>query len=178
MFRVKRSVTVLLMKTLLLILAFGITAQVAGQETTTPGVAPPMACKESKRAIGYDWFIDSIKKGQRGDGVRYPWMDKMRELGIKQAFFVVQFSYKNGSYKYRVKEVDYLRDYYCYDREVTGGKLRGEIRKSGLERELKDAILARIKRFEQPYQPGTVTEGELYHYLLDDENLPIVDFIT
>ncbi len=165
------------MKTLLLILAFGIAAQVAGQESTASGVVPPMACEESKRAIGYDWFIDSIKKGQRGGGVRYAWMDKMRQLGIKQAFFVVQFSYKNGSYKYRVKEVNYLRDYYCYDREVTG-KLRGEIRKSGLERELKAAIIERVKRLEQPYQPGTVTEGELYHYLLDDENFPIVDFIT
>jgi hypothetical protein len=105
-------------------------------------------------------------------------MDDMQQLGIKQAFFVVHFSYRNGAYNYRIKEAHYLRHYYCYEGEVTGGKLRRQIRKSGLERELNDAIIARIKRFEKPYQVGNVTEGDVYHYLLDDENLPIIDFVT
>jgi hypothetical protein len=150
--------------------------QTAG-ERVGPALTVP-ECKESKRAIGYDRFIESIKKGERGDGVHYPWMDKMRRLGIKQAFFVVKFSYKHGEYRYKVKSIDYLRQYYCYESEVKGGKLLREIRQSGLERELKEAILTRIKRYEKPYQAGNVTEGEEYRYLLDDEYLTIIDFVT
>ena len=166
------------MKTLLLVFAFGMVAPVTAQETKASGILAEMACKESRRATGYDWFIDAIKKGERGDGVHYPWMDDMRRLGIKQAFFVVHFTYRNGAYQYKVKEVHYMRRYYCGEGEVTGGSLRREIRKSGLERALNDAVIARIKRFEKPYQSGNVTEGVEYRYLLDDENLPIIDFVT
>jgi hypothetical protein len=166
------------MKTLLLILVFGMVVPVGAQETNTSRILAETACKESTRAIGYEDFSESIKKGERGEGVHYTWMDDMQQLGIKQAFFVVHFSYRNGAYKYRIKEAHYLRHYYCYEGEVTGGKLRRQIRKSGLERELNDAIIARIKRFEKPYQVGNVTEGDVYHYLLDDENLPIIDFVT
>ena len=61
---------------------------------------------------------------------------------------------------------------------MTSGKLLREIRKSGLERDLKDAIVARIKRFERRYQAGNVKDDDEYHYLLDDETLPIIDFVT
>ena len=137
-----------------------------------------LECKESRQATAYEGFVDAIERGERGEGIRYSWMDKMRQLGIKQAFFVVHFSYKNGEYRYKVKKIDYLRRYYCYEDEVKGGKLLRQIRKSGLEQELKDAVTAKIKKYERPYQAGNVTEGEAYHYLLDDEHLPVIDFVT
>jgi hypothetical protein len=166
------------MKTILLILALGIFVTAAAQGTNTSGVLAELACKESKRAPSYEAFVEAIKKGERGDEVHQPWMDVMRRLGIKQAFFVVHFSYRNGIYKYTVKEIHYLRRYYCYEGEVTGGKLLRQIRESGLERDLKEAVVARIKRFERPYQPGNVTQGVEYRYLLDDETLSIFDFVT
>ena len=166
------------MKAMLIVLGSFFSAHGQITEQRIPQVLASLECKESKRATGYDWFIESIKKGEGGDGIHYSWMDKMRQLGIKQAFFVVQFSYKNGEYRYKVKGISYLRQYYCYEGEVKGGKLLREIRKSGLEQELKDAIVARIRKFEKPYQSGNVKEGEEYHYLLDDEYLPIIDFVT
>lgn len=168
------------MKPLLVIILVSCSWPVGAQlpREQTSRVLTNVECKESKRATGYETFIDSIKKGERGDGIHHSWMDKMRGLGIKQAFFVVHFSYRKGEYKYKVKEVHYLRRYYCYEGEVTGGKLLREVRNSGLERDLKDAIFARIKRFERPYQAGNVKDGDEYHYLLDDETLPIIDFVV
>jgi hypothetical protein len=167
------------MKALLLIIfvscTWSVAAQVPNQQASR---ITDFECKESKRATVYESFIESIKKGERGDGIHHSWMDKMRQLGIKQAFFVVHSSYRNGEYKYKVKEVRYLRQYYCYEGEVTGGKLLREIRKSGLERDLKDAIVARIKGFERPYQAGNAKDDDEYHYLLDDETLPIIDFVV
>ena|SRR5882762_3933115 len=168
----------LVMKTLLVMLVFGMVIPIGAQQSNASRILAQMACKESKRAASYEGFIESIKNGERGDGVHYSWMDDMRRLGIKQAFFVVRFTYRNGVYTYRVKEIRYLRRYYCYEGEVTGGKLGREIRKSGLERHLNDAIIARVKHFEKPYQVGNVTEGDEYHYLLDDESLPIIDYVT
>src|SRR5690349_18526840 len=72
-----------LMKTLLLIIALGMSVSAAAQETNTSGVLAELACKGSKRATSYDAFVESIKKGERGDGVHQPWMDVMRRLGIK-----------------------------------------------------------------------------------------------
>jgi hypothetical protein len=43
---------------------------------------------------------------------------------------------------------------------------------------LKDAIVSRIKRIERQYQAGNVKDDDEYHYLLDDETLPIIDFVT
>jgi hypothetical protein len=168
------------MKALLLMIFFSCSWPVGAQGINQQAsrVLADIECRESKRAPGYETFIDSIKRGERGDGIRHSWMDKMRHLGIKQAFFVVHFSYRKGEYKYKVKEVHYLRRYYCYEGQVTSGKLLREIRKSGLERDLKDAIVARIKRFERRYQAGNVKDDDEYHYLLDDETLPIIDFVT
>jgi hypothetical protein len=165
------------MRTFALILAIGLLSSAVSQQPNG-AQSPNVDCKESKRAIPYEWFVEAVNKGERGDGVHYAWMDKMRQLGVKQAFFIVQFSYRNGAYKYRVKEVHYFRHYYCYKDEVKSGKSRRAIRETGLEQELNDAIITRVKRFEKPYKLGDVEEGEEYYYLLDDENLPIVDFVT
>jgi hypothetical protein len=92
--------------------------------------------------------------------------------------FVVHLSYENGAYKYKVKQIDYLQEYYCSGGKKMSGKLLREIHKSGLEQELKDAIIARIKKYERPYKPEYVKSGESYHYLLDDEYLPIIDYVS
>jgi len=123
-------------------------------------------------------FLNALKEDQRGDEIHYSWMDKMQQLGIKQAFFVVHYSWKNGQYKYKVKEVTYFQQYYLDASKVKNGSLLNRIRKSELEKELKDTVIARIKKYERPYKPEYAREGESYHYLLDDEYLPVIDFVT
>ncbi|HKO96561.1 MAG TPA: hypothetical protein VJU86_06205 [Pyrinomonadaceae bacterium] len=168
------------MKAMFLLIVLSCFCSVYGQTTDEriKHVFSNLACKESQQAIGYDFFVEALRRGERGDGVRYPWMDKMHKLGIKQAYLVVHFSYKNGAYSYKVEKIDYLRRYYCREDEVQAGELLKQIRRSGLEQELKDAIIAKLKKYERPYQAGNVTEGESHHYLLDDEHLPGVDFVT
>jgi len=176
------------MKVLFLILLFSFSSFILGQEKESSKnqdaekrieqILTNSQCQESKRYIGYEWFLESLKKGERGNGVHYSWMEKMRQLGVKQAHFVVHFSYKNGAYKYKVKQIDYLQEYYCSNDKRVSGKLLSEIRKSGLEQELKDAIVAHIKKYESPYKSGNVKSGESYHYLLDDEYLPIIGYVT
>lgn len=56
------------MKTLALILAVGLLSSAVGQQPNGPRL-PNVGCKESKRAIAYEWFVESINKGERGDGV-------------------------------------------------------------------------------------------------------------
>jgi hypothetical protein len=177
-----------IMKVLFLILVFSFSSFILGQDNASSTnqdaekrieqILTNSQCQESKRYTGYEWFLKSLKKGERGDGVHYSWMDKMRQLGVKQAHFVVHFSYKNGAYKYKVKQIDYLQEYYCSYGKRISGKLLRQIRKSGLEQELKDAIVARIKKYERPYKSGNLKSGESYHYLLDDEYLPIIDYVT
>lgn len=178
------------MKTMILLVVLGFFCCARGQSESTSThrqtaeervqqVLANLECRESRRATAYEGFLEALRRGERGDGVHRPWMDRMRELGVKQVFFVVHFAYRNGEYRYRVKSINYLRHYYCYENEIRSGRVLRQIRQSGLEQELKDAIIARIRRiYTRPYQPGNVTSGELYHYLLDDEHLPIIDFVT
>ena len=149
------------MKAMLLLIALSCLCSVYGQATEerVKQVLSNLECKESKRATAYEGFVDAIERGERGEGIRYPWMDKMRQLGIKQAFFVVHFSYKNGEYRYKVKRIDYLRRYYCYEDEVKGGKLIRKISKSGLEKKLKKAVIAKFKKSERRIKPGMSRRG-------------------
>lgn len=176
------------MKVLFLILVFSFCSFIFGQDKTSSinqdaekriqQILAHSQCRESNQYPGYGEFLKSLKDNERGDGVHYSWMDKMRQLGVKQAHFVVHFSYKNGAYKYKVTQIDYLQEYYCSNGKRISGKLLRQISRSGLERGLKDAIVARIKKYERPYESGNVKSGEEYHYLLDDEYLPIIDYVT
>jgi hypothetical protein len=159
-----------------------IAARSAGAEENFKQLLTELPCKESKRAVLYEDFINALKRRVRGDGddVHYPWMDKMRRFGIKQLFFVVHFSQHNGAYRYKITNVKYMRRYYCFEDEIKGGKLLRQIRQSGLEDELKEAAIAREEKFDRAHPvPGYIKEGERYGYLIDDEALPLLSgFVT
>ncbi len=60
----------------------------AGEERVQQILATP-DCNESRGVTEYEVFLESLRRGDRGDGVHYPWMDRMRQLGVKQVLFVV-----------------------------------------------------------------------------------------
>ena len=172
------------MKALVFLLLLGLALCASGQSGSTAAgtqaaevkaqrILNGHQCKESKRAAAYDAFLQALKNGQKGEGVHYPWMDRMRQLGIKQALFEVSFEWKNGEYRFKARPLAYLRQYYCHEDEVRDGKLLRQIRASGLERELKDAIIARARRYVREH-----VSGWTYDYLLDDEDLPVFGFVT
>jgi hypothetical protein len=126
----------------------------------------------------------SLERGDRGEGIHYAWMGKMRQLGIKQASFIVGFEWKGGVERLRIKNISLLRQYYRYDTRIKDRNLFRRVRDIGLEEELREAILLRA-RATVPQIMKNVTQttnlssrrahGTLYLNLLDDEALPILD---
>jgi hypothetical protein len=126
----------------------------------------------------------ALERGQRGNGIRYPWMDKMQQLGIKQVTYVVDYGVKDRMGIFEVKRTNFLREYYRYDSQIKDRKLLRQVRDSGLELRLHGEIIARaqeavlrlMKNGKQSSKasprPRHVT---FYLSLLDDEALPILD---
>ena len=126
-----------------------------------------------------EFFLDRLKEGVRGQGIHYRWMDKMKLLGIKHAAITVRFTWKNGAYHLKVKEIIYLKQYYRYDTKVKDKRFLRQIEISGLDQELSEAILDRIKgQYAKPKAKESVSEGYAYYTLLDDEALPAYGLIT
>lgn len=115
----------------------------------------------------------ALENGERGDCVHQPWMDTMRRFGIKQASFLVEYSWKRDKVTFRVKKISYLTHYYSlYDRAITGRTLR-EIKNSGLERELTEVVLGNVKTGPfAVHKADQVAKDVWEENLLDDEALP------
>ena len=122
----------------------------------------------------------ALEQGQRGDCVHQSWMDKMRRFGIKQASFLIEYSWQKERVSFNIKKTSYLREYYSnYDSgRIKDGKLLREIKKSGLEQELRDVILARVKRSVFAKREKDQVARDVFEAnLLDAEALPVLDII-
>jgi hypothetical protein len=126
----------------------------------------------------------SLEKGNRGEGIHYAWMDRMRQTGIKHASFVIGFEWKGGVKGLKIKNISLLRRYYRYDTQIKDRNLLRLVRDIGLEQELVEAILTRARDavpqiMKNVSQTANVNprraHGTLYLNLLDDEALPILD---
>jgi hypothetical protein len=120
----------------------------------------------------------ALESGERGDCIHQPWMDTMRRFAIKQASFRVQYSWKHDKVTFTVKKVSYLTHYYShYDLAITGRTLR-EIKQSGLERELIEVVLSRVRTGPfAVHHPDQVAKDVWEENLLDDEALPALGAI-
>jgi len=120
----------------------------------------------------------ALERGDRGTGVHYAWMDKMREQGFKQASFRIRFAWCKKNRKLVIVDIKYLRQYYRFDTRIVDRSALKEIRESGLEQALTDEILPRAKanlaQRERDLRSNWMC-GMLYLNLLDDEVLPILD---
>ncbi len=120
----------------------------------------------------------SLERGERGDCLHQSWMDTMRQFGIKQASFLIEYSWKKEHVTFRIKKISYLKNYYShYDDSITGRKLR-DIRKSGLERQLSDVVLTRVRKSVFAKRHADQVARDVFEAnLLDDEALPVLDII-
>lgn len=125
-----------------------------------------------------------LERGIRGEGTHYAWMEKMRQLGIKQASFKVGFAWNDKVERLRIKNISMLRQYYRYDTQIKDRSFLRRVRVSGLEQELREAILLRaraaVPQIMQNLSRTTNANprrarGTLYLNLLDDEALPMLD---
>jgi hypothetical protein len=126
----------------------------------------------------------ALERGERGNGIRYAWMDKMQQLGIKQATYVVDYGFKDRMGIIEMKSAAFLREYCRYDSQIKDRKLLRQVRDSGLEDRLHNEILDRahekvLRHMKDENQSAKASprQGHVTFYLnlLDDEALPILD---
>ncbi len=127
--------------------------------------------------------------GVRGDGVRRPWMDEMRNQGIKLADLTFEFDWVQGGKEltdWRLVSAKYFASYDSLSRPaaepVTDPDRLNAIRASGLEARLEAVGLARAKRgiwVEDPahqHPPRETGTGFQQVFLAENEWLPVQMF--
>lgn len=122
----------------------------------------------------------ALELGHRGDGVHYPWMDSMRQFGVKQVAFEIGFRMNAETQDLKIKNIRYLRRYYWFDNFASASTVE-QIRGSGLEAILSAEISSRARLKVINYAHEDLTSeicGTLYLSLLDDELLPILNGMT
>ena len=160
---------------------------VNGQSSSIRALDPAAECRVQEIVKGLEsdnTLRFAVDRGDRGEGIHYAWMGRMQQLGIRQASFVVGFEWKRGVESLKIKNISLLRQYYRYDTQIKDRNFLRRVRDSGLEQELRKAILLRA-RAAVPQIMKNVSQtananprrahGTLYLNLLDDEALPILD---
>lgn len=120
-----------------------------------------------------------LEHGERGNGIKYEWMDEMQKLGIKHAAYIISFVWDQGNITARVTDVSYHPKYYQYDVVVSDPDVLNRLVSSGLEKKLRDEAISRAKRMipGHIHKPSQRTCGKIYVNLLDDETLPVLNDI-
>ena len=114
--------------------------------------------------------------GARGDGVRYPWMDEMRQQEIKQAvvWVDIQFDGRGKPKQMKVARTEYFAQYEG-GTPISDDTRLETIRTTGLEKELTSLGLERARHgswvdLPRP-KPRSLIGGTQVQFL-DDEWLP------
>jgi hypothetical protein len=122
-------------------------------------------------------FRDILEGGARGDGIHHPWMDKMRDQGVKRALVRTRFEWHGRPTAVTVIDVLYFSKYDNDCAQITDPKRLEEIRGSGLERELKQAAIGRTEKapwyFTVDRPVRHAKRGMCGVVLLDDGRLPV-----
>ena len=122
-------------------------------------------------------FVESLRSGHRGEGVKYGWMSKLLRLGVKQVDLTFEFSWHKEGARFKFKKINYFRKYYVPKSLVKERQLLRQIKDGGLEQELKDFVAARLKKQYGSYKEGNVKRGDDNITLFDDEALPFMSWV-
>ena len=114
--------------------------------------------------------------GARGNGLHQPWMDDMREKGIRRVVIRIgiDFDQKGRPKRMSVKSTEFYGEY-DDARPVSDGRRLEEIRSSGLEQTLRKLALQRAARgawIDMPRPKPHPFNGEARVEFFDDEWLP------
>jgi len=132
---------------------------------------------------------DMLKQGARGDGIRQPWMDEMRNEGVKLAVFTFEFQWIRGGAglknlkSWTLASAEYFNDYdYQTSQPITDTLSLASIEACGLQSRLEAVALARAKRgiwIEDPghqHPPRKTGTGFKQVLLAESEWLPVQMF--
>lgn len=146
------------------------------------------ACEERARrvldALPQDNMLrHALESGQRGDCIHRPWMDELKRLGVKHVSFVIHYKITKKGASLKIGKVAYLTGYFQYvDHRLKDKRLLREIKESGLERRLREAVVEAEREWADGVLARVRAEGHdaggyMDATLLDDEALPRVDLI-
>lgn len=114
-----------------------------------------------------------------GGGVRYAWRDKMRRHGIKEAAFLIEYSWRDDKVSFKVKRLSYYRSHVIMAESlIKDRELLREIRRSGLEQELTKAALSLLNDSDwASWKENRVKRDKFVLHLRDSETLPVLETI-
>jgi hypothetical protein len=82
-----------------------------------------------------------LERGARGDGIRYPWMDKMRQQGVKHALVRVELEWRGKSTDARFSKIVYFSKYDWDCAQISNPQRLAQIRAIGLEDDIGKAAV-------------------------------------
>lgn len=111
-------------------------------------------------------------RGVHGDGVHHPWMDEMREEGIKRVLVGTEFVWHKKPMGIKVTRLVYFSTYEGDCGQISDPAQLAKIRSSGLEAELSDQAVQDTLRGHWRFidhSPRHLKSGVTVITLLDDE---------
>jgi len=113
-------------------------------------------------------LLKALNKGERGRGIRYPWMDSMHSQGVKHAWILIYLGIRKRPQDAQVMQRTYYIDYNGGTSEITDPTQLLRIQNSGLAAALDKVALERLPE-NSWYQKGrALAPIELF----DNEWLP------
>ncbi len=107
----------------------------------------------------------------------------MKRFGVRRVSFSISYRINKEKASLKIGGIFYYRDYLHKSRDVIKDKrLLREIKRGGLEEQLRAAVLKRLEgwvdsvRKDVRYKGGGA-QGEMEADLLDDEALPVLDYL-
>ena len=118
-----------------------------------------------------------LEQGSRGNGIHYPWMDKMRQLSVKRALVTTTFEWHDGPTDVALRRIVYFSKYDESCAQISDPKWLERIRVSGLEQQLVAEAVRRTRTAHWyraidnpvPHEDRGICPSEF----ADDEWLPI-----
>jgi hypothetical protein len=162
----------------ILALAFGCPLQVASICDDVKSDCELRAVQVAGTLEDGNFLRHAIEQGQRGDCIHQEWMDDMRRYGVRQASFLIEYSWRHEVVTFKIKKITFLSSYYSHYDKGIGGEVLKQIRKSGLEAVLVTVVLERVKKsaFATRHK-DQVLRDKFEANVLDDEALPVLDII-
>ena len=139
----------------------------------TPAVQKHL--KEIAASLPPDSLLrDGLEHGGHDDGIHRPWMDEMRQMGIKRALVRTEFVWHKKPTDIKVTRLVYFSTYDGDCGQIANHQRLSNIRSSGLETQLSQEAVRRTLRAHwfRTGPPRRNKRGWCVVHLLDDEWLP------
>jgi len=142
-------------------------------------VTPNAEVKEHIREVIESLPEDSqmrlnLEQGMRGDGFRYPWMDQMRNEGVKRALITISFEWDGKPHKMKLARAVFYSKYDEDCAQIEDESQLRRIRETGLEKQLESVAMDRTSnaRWSSWDNPTPHIHGLSWTEFTDDEWLP------